>query len=64
MTPAKEKALELVSQMYAYQWRKDTIEYRNAVNCAIIAVDEILNTGIFATKDYWTEVKTELKKLL
>jgi hypothetical protein len=30
---------------------------------ALIAVDEILNTGIFATKDYWQEVRLEIEKL-
>ncbi len=66
MTPAKQKALELVSQMYVYQWRKDTVEYRNAVNCAIIAVDEVLSSINYPNTEYlfYLQVKTELEKLL
>ena len=41
MTP-KEKAKELVDKMYQHQWRKDTIEFRNAKQCALIAVEEML----------------------
>jgi len=41
MTP-KEKAKELVDKMYQHQWRKDTIEFRNAKQCALIAVDELI----------------------
>jgi hypothetical protein len=46
MTP-KEKAKELVDKMYQHQWRKDTIEFRNAKQCALIAVDVILNDIMF-----------------
>lgn len=42
MTPAKLKARELADKMYQYQWRKDTIEFRNAKQCALIAVDEMI----------------------
>jgi len=38
----KEKAIGLVDKMYQHQWRKDTIEFRNAKQCALIAVDEII----------------------
>ena len=41
MTP-KEKAEELVRKMYQHQWRADTIEFRNAKQCALIAVEEML----------------------
>ena len=59
MTP-KEKAEELFEKMYQYQWRKDTIEFRNAKQCALIAVDELIKeTG----SKYWYDVKQEIEKL-
>lgn len=63
MTP-KEKAEELVDKYYEFHY----INYECAKQCAIIAVDEILNfleddrCG-FSWKKYYTEVKTEIKKL-
>ena len=63
MTP-KEKAEELVDKYYEFH----NINYECAKQCAIIAVDEILNfleddrCG-FSWKKYYTEVKTEIKKL-
>lgn len=45
---------------------------RNAIKCALIAVQEIinsnphsnpLNTDVNSTMDYWLEVKNEIKKL-
>jgi hypothetical protein len=73
MTP-KEKAKKIVDKMYQYQWRKDTIEFRNAKQCALIAVDEILKyipkfeygQGEKTTTmeyDYLKEVKQEIEKL-
>jgi len=70
MTP-KEKAIGLVDKMYQHQWRKDTIEFRNAKQCALIAVDEILDIAYWEymessgeqEKKYWNEVKTEIKKI-
>lgn len=63
MTP-KEKARELFDKM-SFETHK-----HNAKQCALIAVDEILNIDIclgcedccISTK-YWQEVKTELEKL-
>ena len=75
MTP-KEKAEELVDKMYQHQWRKDTVEFRNAKQCALIAVDEILLTlnkdirdldvvgnVLLDLIDYWQQVKHEIEKL-
>jgi hypothetical protein len=66
----KEKAKELVDKMYQYQWRKDTIEFRNAKQCALIAVDEMLKEHFGDISDYGTrryyflkEVKEEIEKL-
>ena len=64
MTP-KDKAKELVDKMYQYQWRKDTIEFRNAKQCALIAVDELIEQYIgrpFAVI-HWVKVKQEIEKL-
>jgi hypothetical protein len=60
MTP-KEKAAELVDKMYHYQWR----EKERAKQCALIAVDEILNAHLFDLdeKQYWQQVKTEIENL-
>lgn len=74
MTP-KEKAEELVTKMYVNQWRNNTMEYKTAKQCALIAVDEIYKTnlkyGVYLENDwdktyyysYWEEVKEEIEKL-
>ena len=85
MTP-KEKAKELVEKFYKLMPFKDRklgsceetpdliIEMENlsAIQCAIIAVDEILNLSYFTHdptedddlyKNYWQQVKQELQKL-
>jgi hypothetical protein len=62
---AKEKAEQLVSKMLK-QVGYDT---DLAVPCALIAVDEIINTGLLegtttgVLKKYWQEVKQELENL-
>ena len=66
MTP-KEKAEELVERMYACA---EINEY-TAKRCALIAVNEIINTASpvydsfwpMNTKDYWQEVKQEIKNI-
>jgi len=75
MTP-KEKAKELVDNFlekipfadtYIYKdWRKEM--YDKAKQCALIAVDEILNQfyGMLDLEydiEYWEEVKQEIEKL-
>ena len=79
MTP-KEKAKELVDRFKAdtviYTWDgngyKVDIEtsFQNAKNCALICVDEILETinNVNPTTEetfesYWIEVKQEIEKL-
>jgi hypothetical protein len=68
MTP-KEKAEELVKKMYHLDNRA---WYETCKQCALIAVDEIinanphsnpLNTESYSTMNYWQEVKQELEKL-
>jgi len=64
---AKEKAEELIDKMYQHQWRKDTIEFRNAKQCALITVDELIYETQFEVPNirqrYWIEVKQEIEKL-
>jgi hypothetical protein len=70
MTP-KEKAIELVERFREYS-HTEFISYRggyqldtqikNAKQCALIAVDEILNTQT-PFNCYWQEVKTEIEAL-
>jgi hypothetical protein len=66
MTP-KEKAQELVDKMYHYQWR----EKERAKQCALIAVDEVMNADWYIPTfednkkwtSYWKEVEQEIEKL-
>ena len=62
MTP-KEKAEELVGKYY---FQVQTLEQQK--QCALIAVDEIINNDGFTKFDdylteYWQEVKKEIEKL-
>jgi hypothetical protein len=75
---AKLKAKELVEKMAIYHWT-DVCDYEGAKQCALIAVDEILNiehpqiiiyTEIIKNSirdyfqdEYWEEVKKEIQKL-
>lgn len=62
---AKEKAFELInkySPILPYYNQKDNLN--KAKQCALIAVDEILNILFQHYKiDYWKEVKREIEKL-
>jgi hypothetical protein len=61
MTP-KEKAKDLVIK---FTFQRDNHELYVAKQCALIAVDEIINlcaSGLSETK-YWQEVKQEIEKL-
>lgn len=61
MTP-KEKAKELFERMY-YKIQPDELgrDQESAKNCALVAVDEILEDCI--NLRYWQEVKNEIEKL-
>ena len=70
MTP-KEKALDLMDsfiQRTRNKWEL-SMSYKRAKQCALIAVDEILNPKAFLIsiplqdKKYWQEVKKEIEKL-
>lgn len=60
MTP-KEKAVELVEK---YDKTLTYLESKaKAKQCALIAVDECLNTCVESMIYYWLEVKHEIEKL-
>ena len=63
MTPI-EKAEELWNK-YFQKCADSSYPYNMAQECALIAVDEILDMliGSTATIDYWKEVKEEIIKL-
>jgi hypothetical protein len=42
MTP-KEKAAELINKFYQYTPADEELEYDYTIQCALIAVDEVLN---------------------
>jgi len=64
MTP-KEKAKELIQKFYPnVQWKlgqEDCLQ--RAKNCALIAVDEILEHCYQVMKPFWLEVKQEIELL-
>jgi hypothetical protein len=74
MTP-KEKADELFDKYYSVKWHNGkkvcSMSKQAAKDCALIAVDEIINTHLLSEKnifgthpvDYWNEVKQEIEKL-
>jgi len=76
MTP-KEKAKELVEKYYQYGFPIEIdrtiyfeVDYQNAKQCALIAVDEIIREvdwHDFETPNkvlnYWQEVKQEIEKI-
>lgn len=65
MTP-KEKAEELVNKFLQYADTFHNGNMYNAKQCALIAVDEILNITLFYFEDekkYWQQVKQEIEKL-
>jgi hypothetical protein len=70
MTP-KEKAVELVEQHRATIRKSDVYDYLSyrvvylAKQCALIAVDEILNAHLFDLdeKEFWQQVRTEIANL-
>lgn len=63
----KEKARELYTKFY---W-KTYISHEEAKQCALICVDEILNTEVYKLYpstlkneiNYWQKVKKEIEKL-
>jgi hypothetical protein len=69
MTP-KEKAIELYNKMYetGFKPKSALIRTEQTKECAVIAVDEIMNVIIGSydyelEKIYWQDVKNEIEKL-
>jgi hypothetical protein len=74
MTP-KEKAKELVDKFTNYVSEKDffgdNVELINCKQCALIAVDEILDDDMYGMEeehfenriDYWEKVRQEIENL-
>lgn len=75
LTP-KEKAHELVGKFqlkineYPAEIYEDDIEFQTAIQCALIAVDEMLSLGSLVGSDlsdrffiYWQSVQNELNNL-
>ncbi len=63
MTP-KEKANRLVADFIKHSRAEKDIEpIQSAKQCALIAVDEILEICRLERDWYWQEVKTEIEKL-
>lgn len=74
MKTPKEKAIELVYKYYHLfsVELENTISNYEAKECALIAIDQIinsnphsnpLNTQVFSTMGYWMEVKQEISNL-
>jgi hypothetical protein len=64
MTP-KEKALDLMDsfiQRTRNKW-ESSMSYKRAKQCALIAVDELINQVSNSDVGYWKEVKNEIEKL-
>ena len=63
---AREKASELIVN---YQLQCKSLDYQQAKQCALIAVEEIIEctgNGLGTTKfskEYWQDVKSELQSL-
>lgn len=66
MTPV-EKANELLDNYWLMDKIKPSLSKKQAKQCALIAVDELIescyNSGINHSYNFWQDVKKELKKL-
>ena len=60
---AKEKAQELVEKFNKNEKLFHSIDFYQAKQCALIAVDEILNVCKTYLSSYYLEVKKEIEKL-
>ena len=72
----KEKAIELVKKFYPFTYtavhnRKTPFDEADAIQCALIAVDEIIKQLVPIERapnnksafQYWEEVKQEIEKI-
>jgi hypothetical protein len=60
MTP-EIKAAQLVNKYFNFIYLD--LDYEQAKQCALIAVDEILKTNPYKARNYWQEVKKEIQAL-
>ena len=64
---AKEQAIELVDNMYATSGEDYTITFYEAIDCALICVNKIIeeldSERVFERIYFWNEVKEEIQKL-
>ena len=60
---SKEKAKELVEKYAIWSWNESVCNYDVAKECALIAVDELLNHCYEVMKPFWEEVKEEINNL-
>ena len=65
MTPQQKKADELVERFWVYAAANQNGSWKNAIQCAIICVEEILKADPPPlTVNEWNEVLNELKSRL
>jgi hypothetical protein len=66
MIPPQEKAEELVEKFMLWKFQKCELSKKQAKQCALIAVDEIIEfgnkMGIREPMMYWNKVKEIIKK--
>jgi hypothetical protein len=60
----KDKAKDLIKQYCLLSYKGKEFEFEYYKKCALIAVDEILDSvGTNYSVNYWQEVKQEIEKL-
>ena len=65
MTPQQKKAYELVERFWVYAAANQNGSWKNAIQCAIICVEDILKADPPPlTVNEWNEVLNELKSRL
>jgi hypothetical protein len=70
MTPQQKKADELVERFWIYAAANQKGSWKNAIQCAIICVEEILvvvesdESAIIVELQYWQSVLNEFKSRL
>jgi hypothetical protein len=57
---SKEKAAELIVK---YQQNIKSLQYDKAKQCALLAVEQLIEHSYQVMKTFWQEVKTEIEKL-
>jgi len=60
---SKEKAIELFNRFHHDELLHWELSIPHSKQCALIAVDELLNHCYEVMKPFWEEVKLEIEKL-